>query len=125
MYAWDVYVNIWKLIFYLLGTERHKFIGEKMFFFTPRERKYPNRNLPKRLTGNGYWKGSGKYKPILEGGHTIGYKKALMFYEGRVKKGRKTNWLMDEYTINAPTTTRASAPGDMKVNYLTLIFTEE
>lgn len=109
------------MIFYFLSTETHKFIGEEMFFLTP-TRKYPNGNRPNRSTGSGYWKVSGNNKPIVEGGHTIGFKKALMFY---AKQGRKTNWLMDEYTINAPTTTRASAPSDMKVNYLTLIFTEE
>ncbi|KAF3442544.1 hypothetical protein FNV43_RR16460 [Rhamnella rubrinervis] len=98
-------------------AETHKFIGEEMmFFFTSRERKYPNGNHPKRSTGNGYWKAWGKNKPIVEGGRTIGFKMALVFYEGNAKHGRKTNWLMHEYTINAPTTTRASAAGGMKLN---------
>ncbi|GJN38260.1 hypothetical protein PR202_gb27287 [Eleusine coracana subsp. coracana] len=74
------------------------------FFFSPRERKYPNGGRPNRTAGSGYWKATGTDKPILAGGggsqsQCVGVKKALVFYKGRSPKGTKTEWVMNEYRL--------------------------
>ncbi|KAK6939900.1 NAC domain [Dillenia turbinata] len=73
--------------------------GEKeWYFFSPRDRKYPNGSRPNRAAGTGYWKATGADKPI---GHPkpVGIKKALVFYSGKAPKGEKTNWIMHEYRL--------------------------
>jgi hypothetical protein len=73
--------------------------GEKeWYFFSPRERKYPNGSRPNRATGRGYWKATGADKPIGKP-KTVGIKKALVFYAGKAPKGDKTNWIMHEYRL--------------------------
>ncbi|KAH9329376.1 hypothetical protein KI387_001484 [Taxus chinensis] len=76
--------------------------GEKeWYFFTPRDRKYPNGSRPNRAAGSGYWKATGADKPIIGSGgkKRVGVKKALVFYKGKAPKGCKTNWIMHEYRI--------------------------
>ncbi|GFP89829.1 NAC domain-containing protein 2 [Phtheirospermum japonicum] len=73
--------------------------GEKeWYFFSPRDRKYPNGSRPNRAAGHGYWKATGADKPI---GHPkpVGIKKALVFYSGKAPRGEKTNWIMHEYRL--------------------------
>eukprot|EP00252_Welwitschia_mirabilis_P019478 TRINITY_DN4525_c0_g1_i1.p1 TRINITY_DN4525_c0_g1~~TRINITY_DN4525_c0_g1_i1.p1 ORF type:complete len:349 (+),score=60.37 TRINITY_DN4525_c0_g1_i1:159-1205(+) len=76
--------------------------GEKeWYFFTPRDRKYPNGSRPNRAAGSGYWKATGADKPIIAKGgkKRVGIKKALVFYAGKAPKGTKTNWIMHEYRL--------------------------
>ncbi|KAG0484746.1 hypothetical protein HPP92_008641 [Vanilla planifolia] len=78
------------------------FFGEgEWFFFSPRDRKYPNGVRPNRSAGSGYWKATGIDKPILGacGVQCIGVKKALVFYKGRPPKGSKSEWVMHEYRL--------------------------
>lgn len=87
------------------------------FFFSPRDRKYPNGARPNRTAGSGYWKATGTDKPILAAGgaHCLGVKKALVFYQGRSPKGSKTEWVMHEYRLldtdaaSRPTTAAANS----------------
>nr|WLO57486.1 NAC transcription factor 27 [Rheum palmatum] len=73
--------------------------GEKeWYFFSPRDRKYPNGSRPNRAAGTGYWKATGADKPIGKP-KTMGIKKALVFYAGKPPKGVKTNWIMHEYRL--------------------------
>lgn len=73
--------------------------GEKeWYFFSPRERKYPNGSRPNRAAGSGYWKATGADKPIGQP-KTVGIKKALVFYSGKAPRGEKTNWIMHEYRL--------------------------
>ncbi|KAK3411303.1 hypothetical protein EUGRSUZ_I00060 [Eucalyptus grandis] len=73
--------------------------GEKeWYFFSPRDRKYPNGSRPNRAAGTGYWKATGADKPIGRP-KTLGVKKALVFYAGKAPKGVKTNWIMHEYRL--------------------------
>ncbi|PIN15488.1 hypothetical protein CDL12_11872 [Handroanthus impetiginosus] len=73
--------------------------GEKeWYFFSPRDRKYPNGSRPNRAAGTGYWKATGADKPVGKP-KTLGIKKALVFYAGKAPKGVKTNWIMHEYRL--------------------------
>ncbi|CAN7023707.1 hypothetical protein BRARA_F02260 [Brassica rapa] len=73
--------------------------GEKeWYFFSPRDRKYPNGSRPNRSAGTGYWKATGADKPIGKP-KTLGIKKALVFYAGKAPRGVKTNWIMHEYRL--------------------------
>ncbi|RWR75745.1 NAC domain-containing protein 68-like protein [Cinnamomum micranthum f. kanehirae] len=79
--------------------------GQKeWYFFTPRDRKYPNGSRPNRAAGSGYWKATGADKPIRPKGSSkhVGIKKALVFYAGKAPKGIKTNWIMHEYRLADP-----------------------
>lgn len=76
--------------------------GDKeWYFFSPRDRKYPNGIRPNRAAGSGYWKATGTDKPIHDSatGESVGVKKALVFYRGRPPKGMKTSWIMHEYRL--------------------------
>ncbi|XP_023522466.1 NAC domain-containing protein 55-like [Cucurbita pepo subsp. pepo] len=76
--------------------------GEKeWYFFSPRDRKYPNGSRPNRVAGTGYWKATGTDKIISSEGKNVGIKKALVFYIGKAPKGTKTNWIMHEYRLIA------------------------
>ncbi|KAK6923481.1 NAC domain [Dillenia turbinata] len=73
--------------------------GEKeWYFFSPRDRKYPNGSRPNRAAGTGYWKATGADKPIGKP-KAVGIKKALVFYAGKAPRGIKTNWIMHEYRL--------------------------
>ncbi|KAK1391702.1 NAC domain-containing protein [Heracleum sosnowskyi] len=77
--------------------------GEKeWYFFSPRDRKYPNGSRPNRVAGSGYWKATGTDKIIMSQGKKVGIKKALVFYIGKAPKGTKTNWIMHEYRLSEP-----------------------
>ncbi|KAH9307776.1 hypothetical protein KI387_035687, partial [Taxus chinensis] len=92
--------------------------GEKeWYFFTPRDRKYPNGSRPNRAAGSGYWKATGADKPITTriGGKRVGIKKALVFYVGKAPKGNKTNWIMHEYRL-ADTSRPARKKGCLRLD---------
>ncbi|KAF4394064.1 hypothetical protein G4B88_026033 [Cannabis sativa] len=75
---------------------------QEWYFFSPRDRKYPNGARPNRAATSGYWKATGTDKPIMSsnGCHEkVGVKKALVFYGGKPPKGVKTNWIMHEYRL--------------------------
>ncbi|KAF5814903.1 putative transcription factor NAM family [Helianthus annuus] len=74
---------------------------QEWYFFSPRDRKYPNGARPNRAATSGYWKATGIDKPVLTAGGTqkVGVKKALVFYGGKPPKGVKTNWIMHEYRL--------------------------
>ncbi|XP_010938117.1 NAC domain-containing protein 2 [Elaeis guineensis] len=80
------------------------FGDREWYFFSPRDRKYPNGMRPNRSAASGYWKATGTDKPIRlsKGNENIGVKKALVFYKGRPPKGVKTNWIMHEYRLAEP-----------------------
>ncbi|XP_039064703.1 NAC transcription factor 56-like [Hibiscus syriacus] len=74
---------------------------QEWYFFSPRDRKYPNGARPNRAATSGYWKATGTDKPIVtsNGNQKVGVKKALVFYRGKPPKGIKTNWIMHEYRL--------------------------
>uniref|UniRef100_A0A0E0JD39 NAC domain-containing protein n=1 Tax=Oryza punctata TaxID=4537 RepID=A0A0E0JD39_ORYPU len=89
------------------------------YFFSPRDRKYPNGVRPNRAAASGYWKATGTDKPISDGQTLLGVKKALVFYRGRPPRGTKTSWIMHEYrladaiSINSK---QASSSGSMRLD---------
>ncbi|KAG6419088.1 hypothetical protein SASPL_121297 [Salvia splendens] len=89
------------------------FGDQEWYFFSPRERKYPNGERPNRAATSGYWKATGTDKPILtdNGTQKIGVKKALVFYGGKPPKGVKTNWIMHEYRLVGDNSTATKPPG--------------
>ncbi|KAG9129077.1 hypothetical protein Leryth_019811 [Lithospermum erythrorhizon] len=86
---------------YLNACVGKAMFGEKeWYFFSPRDRKYPNGSRPNRVAGSGYWKATGTDKVINSHGRKVGIKKALVFYIGKAPKGTKTNWIMHEYRLS-------------------------
>ncbi|KAK6932517.1 NAC domain [Dillenia turbinata] len=81
--------------------DKATFGEQEWYFFSPRDRKYPNGARPNRAATSGYWKATGTDKPILtsNGTQKIGVKKALVFYGGKPPKGVKTDWVMHEYRL--------------------------
>jgi len=86
--------NLFLFIFAEMGYHSEK----EWYFFSPRDRKYPNGSRPNRAAGSGYWKATGADKPIGKL-KPMGIKKALVFYAGKAPKGVKTNWIMHEYRL--------------------------
>ncbi|GMH31171.1 hypothetical protein Nepgr_033014 [Nepenthes gracilis] len=77
-----------------------EFGENERYFFSPRDRKYPNGIRPNRATVSGYWKATGTDKAIHSGAKFVGIKKSLVFYHGRPPKGTKTDWIMHEYRMS-------------------------
>lgn len=89
-------------------------IGEReWYFFVPRDRKQGSSGgRPNRTTENGFWKATGSDRRIVslsEPKRIIGLRKTLVFYRGRAPRGRKTDWVMNEYRFPDST----SLPQDM------------
>lgn len=80
--------------------EKAVFGEHEWYFFSPRDRKYPNGARPNRAATSGYWKATGTDKPIFSARNKkVGVKKALVFYGGKPPRGHKTNWIMHEYRL--------------------------
>ncbi|KAM5567242.1 NAC domain-containing protein 1-like [Rosa sericea] len=96
--------------------EKAEFGENEWYFFTPRDRKYPNGVRPNRATVSGYWKATGTDKAIHSASKYVGVKKALVFYKGRPPKGVKTDWIMHEYRLSDSKRQASKQLGSMRLD---------
>ncbi|KAM0977886.1 hypothetical protein ACFX13_014189 [Malus domestica] len=75
--------------------------SEQWFFFIPRPESEARGGRPRRLTTIGYWKASGSPSTVYSSNSNynrpIGHKRTMGFYIGRAPRGKKTEWMMNEY----------------------------
>lgn len=74
-----------------------------------------NGSRPNRGAATGYWKATGADREIKSRSNndTVGYRKALVFYEGKAPKGKKTSWIMHEFRVLNPQ--KSKSADDMRV----------
>ncbi|KAF7002779.1 hypothetical protein CFC21_018214 [Triticum aestivum] len=88
-----------------IGTEDQN----DWFFFSHKDKKYPTGTRTNRATTAGFWKATGRDKPIYVKHCLVGMRKTLVFYKGRAPNGQKLDWIMHEYRLE---TNENGAPHD-------------
>ncbi|URE30945.1 NAC domain-containing protein 21 [Musa troglodytarum] len=73
--------------------------GNEWYLFSLRDLKYATGQRTNLATMSGYWKATGKDKPVTRKGLLVGMRKTLVFYQGRAPKGKKTEWVMHEFRM--------------------------
>jgi len=93
-----------------LGGHLAGWSEQERYFFTCKEAKYVKGRRANRATGAGYWKATGKEKPVAvtvpvpargqaAQAVLVGMKRSLVFYRGKPPTGSKTDWVMHEYRL--------------------------
>ncbi|KAJ8464303.1 hypothetical protein OPV22_026855 [Ensete ventricosum] len=93
---------------------------EVKYFFGLREARNPNRSRRNQAAGSGFWKATGKEKPVTASrcNQVVGMKKVSVFHRG--KPPTKTEWIMHEYRLAGPhatTTTPDSTHSSMAARW--------
>ncbi|KAH7853689.1 hypothetical protein Vadar_005550 [Vaccinium darrowii] len=84
----------------LPGKSRLKSRDLEWYFFSALDKKYGKvTGRTNRATEKGYWKTTGKDRPIICKSRTVGMKKTLVYHCGRAPRGERTNWVMHEYKL--------------------------
>ncbi|KAF5743959.1 NAC domain-containing protein 74-like isoform X1 [Tripterygium wilfordii] len=71
----------------------------KWYFFCPSEKKYASGARLNRSTEFGYWKTTGRDRPVHYNSELVGMIKTLVFHRGKAPKGDRTGWVMHEYRL--------------------------
>ncbi|PPD75384.1 hypothetical protein GOBAR_DD27691 [Gossypium barbadense] len=71
----------------------------KWYFYCPIEKKYARGDRVNRATIFGYWKATGKDRPVKYNGEVVGMIKTLVFHKGKAPRGDRTDWVMHEYRL--------------------------
>jgi len=112
----EVWVRVWKIELSIAKKWSNDLAGQSIlktgdrqwFFFSPRDRKYPNGARTNRATRQGYWKATGKDRIVVCNSRNVGVKKTLVFYRGRAPNGDRTDWVMHEYSLDEEELKRCS-----------------
>lgn len=106
--VFSAFICIWIFILFLgLNSDLSaiKLGNEQWFFFC----EFQIASRLNRITESGYWKGTGKDRPIKSGksgpsnSSFIGSKKTLVYHTGRAPNGELTSWVVHEYrAIDTP-----------------------
>lgn len=83
----------------LPGKSKLKSRDLEWYFFSALDKKYGNSSRTNRATEKGYWKTTGKDRPVRHNARTVGMKKTLVYHVGRAPRGARTNWVMHEYKL--------------------------
>uniref|UniRef100_A0A1J3FW37 NAC domain-containing protein 78 n=1 Tax=Noccaea caerulescens TaxID=107243 RepID=A0A1J3FW37_NOCCA len=87
----------------------------KWHFFCPREKKYSTGVRANRATECGYWKTTGKERPVLCNAEVVGKIKTLVYHFGKSPRGERTDWVMHEYRLDDKDLTQKNVPQDTYV----------
>uniref|UniRef100_A0A0E0DVH4 NAC domain-containing protein n=1 Tax=Oryza meridionalis TaxID=40149 RepID=A0A0E0DVH4_9ORYZ len=77
------------------------------YFFSHKDKKYPTGTRTNRATAAGFWKATGRDKPIYatkQHSLLVGMRKTLVYYRGRAPNGHKSDWIMHEYRLETTET---------------------
>lgn len=93
----DLYkIEPWDLQeFCRIGAEEQS----EWYFFSHKDKKYPTGTRTNRATATGFWKATGRDKPIYTKHSLVGMRKTLVYYQGRAPNGQKSDWIMHEYRL--------------------------
>ncbi|KAL9236548.1 hypothetical protein vseg_011202 [Gypsophila vaccaria] len=83
----------------LPGLSKLKTRDKEWYFFSALDRKYGNGMRTNRATVEGYWKTTGKDRPVHHNSLIVGMKKTLVYHYGRAPRGKRTDWVMHEYKL--------------------------
>ncbi|KAK8587668.1 hypothetical protein V6N13_086650 [Hibiscus sabdariffa] len=71
----------------------------KWHFYCPISKKYGRGDRVNRANVYGYWKATGKDRPVKYNDQVVGMIKTLVFHQGKAPRGDRTDWVMHEYRL--------------------------